>query len=66
MISKETKDELANNCSSEGDVRDVFEGIRVGIDIPILSFQGGVDRTNDLLTLEMKQSIFTEVLTLLM
>jgi hypothetical protein len=31
-----------------------------------LSFQGGVDRTNDLLTLEMKQSIFTEVLTLLM
>lgn len=66
MISKETKDELANNCSSEGDVRDVFEGIRVGIDISILSFQGGVDRTNDLLTLEMKQSIFTEVLTLLM
>lgn len=65
MISKETKDKLANDCSSEGDVRDVFEGIRAGIDISILSFQSGVDGTNDLLTLEMKQRIFTAVLTLL-
>lgn len=66
MISKETKDQLANDCSSEGDIRNVFEGIRVGIDISILSFQGGVDGTNDLLTLEMKDRIFTAVLTLLM
>ena len=48
MIREEAEDQLAQDSAGEGDVGDVFEGIRAGISSTVLNLQDSVDGSNNL------------------
>jgi hypothetical protein len=54
VVSEEAKYKLAHDGAREGNVGNIFVRVWTGIDVFILSFERGVDRTNDLEVLEMQ------------